>query len=322
MIDFSLFYKTKHHPDHTWHENYSWDIFLSAYNINERVQFVFDRVNAKKKYWIIHPEYGFSVTECPTNHPVFTAKSSDEALCINELFNELNVSLTEISLCVDITGLMRPHIMFLIRYLAELGVRKLDVLYSEPAQYVSREKTTFAKGRVTSVRQVAGYAGHHVPSSGLNDLLIIASGYEHELIKHVADSKEDARKIQIFGFPSLQADFYQENVLRAAKAAEAIGVYAEEPVFAPANDPFVTASILRDLIDRERIKRKAENVYLSPLATKPQALGFALYYLYDAKDQSVSIIYPFTNQYERDTAVGISKIWRYCVELPTGPSTS
>ncbi len=53
-----------------------------------------------------------------------------------------------------------------------------------------------------------------------NDMLIVGSGYEDHLIKHVAEDKAKARKLQLIGFPSLRADMYQENVIRVQRAEE------------------------------------------------------------------------------------------------------
>jgi hypothetical protein len=117
------------------------------------------------------------------------------------------------------------------------------------------------------------------------------------------------------GFPSLQADFYQENVLNAHRAAEAVSATNENhPLFAPANDPFVTAAVLHETVTEQR-SRGAKNIYLCPLASRPQALGFALYYLYEARDEPVSIIYPFATRYARETTTGIARIWKYRIEL-------
>ena len=56
-----------------------------------------------------------------------------------------------------------------------------------------------------------------------NDILIIGSGYDDELISKIADNKNHCKKLQIFGFPSLRPEMYQENILNSHKASEAIG---------------------------------------------------------------------------------------------------
>ena len=115
---------------------------------------------------------------------------------------------------------------------------------------------------------------------------------------------------------------YQENVIRASLAAESIGsnfFQDRNYFFAPANDPFVTASVLQDIVRKLEEKHKVTNLYLSPLSTKPQVLGFALYYLTEQIDKSASIIFPISEKYTRETSKGISKVWKYTVEMPKLP---
>src|SRR5262249_4609065 len=152
--------------------------------------------------------------------------------------------------------------------------------YTEPQRYAAKEKTQFSGGGIT-VRQVYGFEGINFPDHTA-DLLIIGSGYDHRLIKAIAEHKDKADNEQIFGLPSLQADMYQENVLNAFRASDAIGfseVMDKQEFFAPANDPFVTANVLSEIVFRRRRFKPITNLYISPLATKSQALGFALFYI-------------------------------------------
>jgi hypothetical protein len=147
-------------------------------------------------------------------------------------------------------------------------------------------------------------------------LLTIGAGYEDKLIKEVADDKEMARKIVLLGFPSLSADMYQQNALRAQLASDALGDIGSTRNFAPANDPFVTATVLSTIRSREDSVSRITNLYLSPVATKAQALGFVLFYLSECQNQSVSIIFPFNSRYARDSSEGTSTVWLYTIELP------
>jgi hypothetical protein len=134
-------------------------------------------------------------------------------------------------------------------------------------------------------------------------------------MQHVAYAKTNARKLQMFGFPPLQADFYQENRLNAYRAAEAVSALNErQPLFAPSNDPFVTATVLQETVLSQR-KKGIKNFYLCPLASRPQALGFALYAMAMGQDAPISVIYPFSTRYSPDAATGISRLWLYQIEL-------
>ena len=321
MIDYEVFYKKKYAVGHLPTDR-SWDLFVSAYNADDRVNQVFQNVVASEKHWLIFPEYRYSEDEYPDGK-TFSLSDEGEIAVLQSYLNQITVDLTKIRICVDITGFMRPHLLFLLWCFMQKGVKQFDVLYAEPSYYTDREKTDFSVGAVNEPRQVSGFEGIHNTDT-TNDFLIIGSGYDDRLIARAAESKNNARKVQVFGLPSLRPDMYQENVLRANQAVEAVGVGAgDEPnnFFAPAYDPFVTASVLREIVNRNHARKPITNLYLCPLATKAQTLGFALYFLTERQNTATSVIYPFTDTYSRETSKGVARVWQYTVELPALDST-
>lgn len=318
MIDFTIFYKSSLPPQGPWGAHDHWDVLLSAFTGAERVRQVFENVRASEKHWLVFPEYGYQVGECASDR-AFVGTARNEGDYIRTFWQQRVGDLNGRRLCIDMTGFIRPYLLFLLRWLQAQGVLLFDLLYSEPVRYAKGEETRFSDEAVVEVRQVVGYEGQHSTDTS-RDILIIGSGYDHKLIAEVAESKDEARKIQMFGLPSLRADMYQENVLRAYRAEEAVGFQTTDEAstcFAPANDPFVTASVLQEMIYPLVRRNQIGNLYLCPLATKPQVLGFALYYLWEGKSLPCSILYPFTYSYSRETSKGIARIWKYTVQLPT-----
>jgi hypothetical protein len=313
MIDYSIFYKERLRLTSA----HTWDIFISAFNSTERVQHVFKKISAKEKHWLVHPEYGYEPVEHPNQ--AFAPERCNEADFIKQFFETIGVNFTEDKICIDITGFMRPQLLFLLLFLKHNGCKKFDAIYSEPRHYTKKEKTSFSDN-VTEVRQVAGFEGCHAVDKS-NDILVIGTGYDHSLIAHAAENKDKARKVQIFGFPSLAPDMYQENILRAHKAAQSVGIEEiKDPFnfFAPANDPFVTANVLKDIVKKipENLRKSSlTNLYLCPVGTKPQVLGFGLYFLTEWQDKAASIIFPFCESYSKKTTKGISRIWKYQIEF-------
>jgi hypothetical protein len=316
MPDYSICYKKSWNADSAW-PDVEWDIFLSAFNSSDRVRTSFHKAHAKQKHWFISPEYGYDVSELPRNDRCFIVNGHTEAELVGSYFSQASLSLGDARFCIDITGFMRPHLLVLLKYLSLSGVKQFDAIYSEPLRYADKEKTQFSDETVVEVRQIAGFEGNHIPDTS-NDVLIIGSGYDHVLIAHAAESKENARKIQLLGLPSLRADMYQENVLRAQRASEQLGSSGTDNVdtfFAPANDPFVTASAVADIVEREDGRQRITNLYLCPLATKVQVLGFGIYYLTEWQGRGASIIFPFCKSYGRETSIGLSRTWLYHVEF-------
>ncbi len=317
MVDYCILYKNILKDGTDWSDGNPWDLFISAYNSSERVNHVYNNIAAKKKQWVTHAEYCYSEKDCPEDS--YNAIDFDEAKVIQGIFNHLKLnSLEKLRICIDITGFMRPNMMFMLLYIKHLGAKKVDIIYAEPSRYIEKEKTVFSIESSKEVKQVAGFEGQHNIDNN-NDILIIGTGYDHQLIAQVAESKENARKIQIYGFPSLSADMYQENILRVHKASESLdcgpGGNHPDNYFAPANDPFVTANILHEIVENVNNEKKITNLYLCPIGTKVQALGFAIFYLTECVNTATSIIFPFFEKYTKETSKGHSRIWKYSLEF-------
>lgn len=313
MIDYTYFFKEELVMSADW--PHRWDLFLSGYNTSDRINTVFDKVESTKKVYVIHSEYGFSKRDLPSG-ALFYCENSTEYEFVIALFDQLIKDEVEAGrrICIDITGFMRPHLMFLVALMKARGVRYFDILYSEPSFYLQKEETQFHDGQVSGVRPVVGFEGltNH---NTTNDLVIIGAGYEDRLIKEVADQKEMARKIIVLGLPSLRADMYQQNALRTHLAADALGDVGSRKHFASASDPFVTATVLSQIVDAEQQFKSITNLYLSPLSTKAQALGFALFYVTERQGTYSSILFPEGLKYSRETSAGLSKVWLFSIEF-------
>jgi len=315
-VDFTYFYKQKY-SNVGEIGNCDYDIFISTFNQTERVTEIYKAIHSEKKYWIILPDYENNLfVGNDTKISVPYEGYSQLSAFIDEL--PLN---TNTKLCIDITGFLIPHMLFTIRYLQKKrNINYINIIYTEPQKYIEEENTSFSD-YFYDVTQVSGYGGS--PNTNMNnDLLIISSGYDDSRITDVAGKKKHARKIQLFGFPPLQADMFQENMLKAYKAESAVGIEGfknlDLNLYAPANDPFVTAQTIKKFIEREERYQSFTNIYLAPVSTKPHALGMGLYCLweYSRGSKPLSIVYPVCDKYYGNTCVGISKIWKYHIELP------
>lgn len=317
MIDYTYFYKNELPMDGSSFDGV-YDIFISAYNSSERVKFVFEKSQSPKKSWLIFPEYNYSDSDLPEGEPYYICTGDNEADQIMGFFesSQLVDEIKNLKISIDITGFMRPQLAFLLMYLYEKEVKEIDLIYSEPMKYKKKENTQFSFGDVTHVKQVCGFESS--PNNDTSqDVLIIGSGYDNNLIKSVCNHKEHAKVIQILGFPSLRPDMYQENILKASIAANELGDDAmHNPRFAPANDPFVTASVLSEIVKDCNYQNEVTNLYLCPLSTKPQTIGFVLFFIYELKGKASSLIFPFFDKYEQETSEGLHKIWKYTIEFP------
>lgn len=292
-----------------------WDLFVSAYNDSERVRTVFESVPARRRSWWVVPEYGYARQEIGHLAGAELLAPGTEAEVVKAGLQASGFDpATDRRFCVDITGLMRPQILYLMAYLKEIGTREFDLLYTEPERYSRRAETRFSIGEDVNVRSVAGYIGAHERDTS-GDVLVLGVGYDHHLISHVLQAKESARIVQLHSFPSLSADMYHESILRLDRVRPERPRMGDEVYYSSANDPFVVASSLQSALTSVHAHRPITNVYLSPLATKAQAVGFGLFYLRRLTGSAASIIYPNSISYDRETSTGVGRSWIYPIVL-------
>ncbi|MEN7432372.1 hypothetical protein VA599_16640 [Chromobacterium sp. TRC.1.1.SA] len=314
-MDYSIFYKRTISTERIKQEIPHFDIFISAFNTSDRVQTVFDNINATEKFWLLHPEYDYDYMDVPVGQVCIKPSQLDEMNQVDQLISALPM-LTGKRICIDITGFMRHVLSFLIAKLAYLDIRTFDVIYSEPISYSKAEDTLFSTETSGVVRPVRGMAGSNI--TGGKDHLIIGVGFDSNLISLVSHQKDDAETYPLFAFPSLSADMYQQSAIRAAKSGEVAlqNEWLSNRLFAPANDPFATAQVLSELISKIDRKHPESNIYLSPLSTKAQALGFALYWCLEGRQRkTTSILLPECIRYSRETSTGLRRLWLYTIEI-------
>src|SRR3979409_2170984 len=155
---YNTYYKTELLVSEPWRFK-PWDVFISAFNSSDRVREVYSKAPAVSKYWLIHSEYGYSAEELPKGkHFIYGSDSEAEFIqtLVAHVEQDERRDISSLSICIDITGFMRPHLIFLALYLKSRGVKKYDVLYSEPTFYSKKEQTIWAEGTIL-VRQIEGY---------------------------------------------------------------------------------------------------------------------------------------------------------------------
>jgi hypothetical protein len=305
MINFDYFYREE--CPLTSLKDKQWDFFVSAWDGSERVRQVFDAVRADVKLWIIHPEYGIATIDLPDEDKLIA--QTDPAEGMTSLIQHLKGLGADANsrICVDITGMMRPQIAVLTRLLKFNGIEKFDAIYSQPDSYSGRENTKFSSGVVAGVQEIVGFEGINSPAA--HEVLIVAPGFDDVLLREVFSHKERATRVQIFGLPSLQPDMYQHNVLKAYGIDTPLPEEtAHTRRFASASDPFAMASELSSIVGWFSRTQPKTRFYISPLATKAQMLGAALFHMTKPVDVAASIIYPVVSAHTPGTSTGIAKL--------------
>lgn len=301
--------------DHEQVRARSYDLFIGALNDSVRVRSLAASVRATEKIWLVHEEYGYLDAELPEGDVVRATRSSSPAESWAEVIGQLQgaVPLHELSIAVDITGMMRPHIAMLPYAFKVAGVSRLTVFYSDPDSYKLGERTKFTRGPVDRVGLVPGMEGGHSNMPSPRDALIIGAGYDHNLVTAVVDDKPNAEHVVLVGLPGLQPHMYQESILMLENSSSSIRHYRPATrIFAPANDPFATAQVISAKVDS---MGPIDHLYLSAVGAKPHVLGFAWYYWCEGITLNTSFLVPFAEKYERETSKGVAAIHEYILEL-------
>ena len=301
----------------------TYDLFISSFVDSERVTSLAGALLYNNSLWLVDPRDENSLF-VQDKHKLIVEPNEDYIKILNKL-NELQ--LAGKSICIDATGFQIPYLLFLIRVLYQNEIKQFDIYYTEPKKYKRAEDTEFSD-MFYDVKGITGMIGRNV-SETENDLMVIAAGYDHSRIIDVANSKKSAQKVLLFGLPALSPSMFQENIIRAFQADTAVRnafKNLDSNIFAPAYDPFVTAQSIQDYIEHKRTMLRREkgddnidftNIYLAPLSTKPHAIGMAMYYMWERGwDKNITLLYPLCKMYNADNSDGISRIWRYRIQMP------
>lgn len=304
-------------------EHNKYDLFISAYTDEDIVKNIYHYIEANEKLWLIFPEYKLDLEEINGEkfNPTLKDENTKEADYISGMYEHYIAKNTDKKICIDITGFNKPYLIFMITYLKEMGLKKIEFIYTEPQRYVKGNKTEFSEDSI-SPRDIVTF-DESFQSRGENDLFIINVGYDSRLVKSVLEGIR-AKIKPLLGFPSLQPIMYQENILNLIKSKNELGINEnEELLYAPANHPFITAQVVSEYVEAYIEKYGLDDIkkiYLSPLATKAQTIGMTLFYIfekekYQEKDISIHIRYPFTKKYSSSSSEGVFRINKYTIEF-------
>ncbi|SET62446.1 hypothetical protein [Thorsellia anophelis] len=319
MIDYTIFHKQEISYHQLECDLINFDKFISAYNQSERVKNIFNKFPAKSKFWVIHPEYKFEEDEYPSGGEYIVLKMEDIVLQVDLIMDKLDIKnhiKNDLTLCIDCTGFMRNILILLLMKLSYAGMKKFRLLYSEPNEYIKQDNTKFSISTKRNPVIVGPYS--NTTKLNPNSSLIINVGFDHKLISHVYQYKESSTVYPVFSFPSLSADMYQQSTLRASKSGEITSStqWTTNRYYAPANDPFATACIVSEIVNHIVGLDPESIIYLSPLSTKIQVIGFVLFWLYENQKYSVNFLMPECTEYSRETSKGTKKIWYFEFETP------
>lgn len=303
-IDFSIFYseQIKSLADKQF------DLYISAFDGCPRTVQPFNESCAKRKVFLSFPQQEHRKAEIQ----LYSNDNTREDLYIQQLFKDIPID-RKTRICIDCTGFLIPHLIYIIGYLYKLGTKTIHIVYNEPEQYINKENTIFSK-TVYAPTPIHGFEAI-TSNIGVDEILIIETGFQSDLIREVIRSKSKAfGRHCLIGFPSMHADMYQHNLIQLESVKNFIGSDRVEYHKAPAYDPFITANKIMEIVSSYG-PSKSNIFHIAPLSTKPQAIGAALSYIALKEEYPIDIIYPNSKVFYTMNTIGIHRRWLYTIEL-------
>lgn len=294
------------------------DIFISAFNESERVGKVYNKIVAKNKFWFIQPEYHFSDELVSSLNNIICTNYFDESQQVKDIINRLGKELKNKIIYIDCTGFMRHTLVFLIIKLGVMGLKKINIIYSEPISYIDNDNTKFSE----LCREVRAIKGTNFTKAGKKESTIMSIGYDSELMSQMLNAFEGVVFYPLFSFPSLSADMFQQSIIKSSNIQFSnIKNLSNNNNrnFAPAHDPFSTAKVISGLVKKIK-KQHITNIYLSPLSTKAQVIGHTYFWWKEHEELkdlgvNVNITLPIPCSYQSKTSRGVGRIWNYTLEM-------
>lgn len=127
-IDYSVFFKTSYEKGNISDESY--DYFFSGYDNCDRTKFVFNKIIANEKLWFLFPQYNLNASDVTGGGKTYTNIHLKEDDYFVDFFSSKIIDCKS-KICIDITGFLRPHLIFLIKFLYINGAKVIDFLYTE-----------------------------------------------------------------------------------------------------------------------------------------------------------------------------------------------
>ena len=222
-----------------------------------------------------------------------------------------SIDLKDKSILIDISTFTKSYFFLLIKILKEVyNCSKLYIVYTEPQNYSKNDENAqyvLTQG-LDRIEPLPGFTGS---SKKNKDALVIILGFEGNKAYEVFDEVNPDISYAINGFPSFQSGWHQislENNKRFLTESQAY----KNLFFSPSLDPFETEKQLSKIVNRINDESSENNIVISPLGTKMQALGVLLYAI---KNKDVKVVYPFPSYYIPEYSKNCGSSWICLINL-------
>lgn len=213
-----------------------------------------------------------------------------------------------IKILLDISAFIKPYFFRLLKKMLIFeGYEKIFIAYTEPKYYKKNKSDSYNFGEGTKkIAEIPGFGYHENVSK--KRLLVMTLGFEGNRSIDTQRNLEPDSTIAINGFPSYIIDYKDQSILLNKNFLISSESF-QNMRYASASDPFETKTVLEKIY---REWNENYNITVSPLGTKPMALGVALFVL---KNPDVRVVFSFPGEYnELGSSEDYGKTWLYKID--------
>lgn len=219
----------------------------------------------------------FVVGDCETDRvsnasEVVDCTDADEISLVSEVIGRIDDRDGVVN--IDVSVLNRIEFLYLLRSAERIGrYDDLRLLYAEPDNYLTEEYQNSSMG-IEKISSIPGFRNETALNKPL--LLIMLLGFEPTRSMAIYNNVDPDRTYLILPEPPYKPDWEGRT---ARKNSELITTTRDDSVREMHSydvDQFVTQ--FREFIESESIDLNEWNCRISPLSTKPQALGVFKYW--------------------------------------------
>lgn len=226
----------------------------------------------------------------------------------SEALKKSNFEINSTSkIAVDISCFTKPFFFILLNWLKALyKIEEVTIFYTEPKNYLFNKglyceyHSSFGPIRVEEIPSFSGDG-----SDKIDSLLVIMLGFDGDLSTEIDLEIAPQKTILVNGFPSYSPNYKDISLISNEKLVNKGG---NKLVFSSATNPFDTYNLLT------KIKKENTDLFINitPIGTKPMALGVCLFALHNP---DVRIIYPIPEKFENVTSHEAWCTWYYQISL-------
>lgn len=222
------------------------------------------------------------------------------------LFKEAIKPYINQKIVIDISCIRIPDVFSIMKILKlNEHVQHIPCIYSVPYDYEYFAGDFSYKSSLGDLEnyELAGYGGEY-DSDDPNSTYVVFLGFEGALSLKVLEEAAYKRLTFVNSLPSLSQKYKDISILNNRSSIK--GKKYDSILYAPADNPFEVYNFL------EQKYSELPSVCISPLGTKPVALGVCLFAL---NHEKVRIVYPISDVYSSHIANHVIKTLVYEISL-------